>query len=400
MFSNSKRENFMNKIIKDSIAKNSGLFKDLAKKIYANPELGFEEEKACKWQIQILKKLGFKVENPFCGLKTAYKASKGFGKPEIAFLAEYDALPDIGHACGHNLIAPCSIAAGEALAQALNKEKKTASVIVFGTPAEEGKGGKLKMDAAKVFNNLDLVLMAHPAPSTSEWNGFLAIRRFVVEFFGLASHAAASPEKGLNALDATMFMFHGVNAMRQHILDESRMHGIVNNGGSAPNIIPDYSMSTFYLRAPTEKYLCEIVEKFKKIVSGAATMAGVKFKITEGEDSYKAGLVVQTLNDEFIKIAKDLGLKNIVPKVKEMGSSDFGNVSQRAPGLHCYFSSTKKDCPLHSIEFKKEASTEYAFDAMLKAAETIANLAWKFHVDKSFSNTVSSEFKENRKNCS
>ncbi|HPN84002.1 MAG TPA: M20 family metallopeptidase [Victivallales bacterium] len=389
----------MNANIKKTVSVNSKILKDLSLKIHSNPELCLEEFKACKWQLEILRKLGFKIQNPFCGMKTAYKAVKGKGKPAVAFLAEYDALPEIGHACGHNLIAPCSIAAAEAFYQELKRIGGSGSVIILGTPAEEGKGGKIRMVEEGAFDGIDLALMAHPDSKTSEWLGFLAIRRFFVEFFGLSAHAAAAPEKGLNALDATMLMFHAVNAMRQHVKDGSRMHGIVNNGGNAPNIIPEYSSSTFYLRAATEKNLKEIVSRFQDIVKGAALMTGVKFKITEDKDSYKAGLTIKALNDEFISAATDAGLKNIVSK-QGMGSSDFGDVSQVVPSLHAYFSVTDKQCPLHSKEFQKEAAKERAFEEMFKTAEILAGIAIKFQSNEAFRAKVSSEFKKNLKNCS
>ncbi len=390
----------MNNTIHESIRHNADILKDLSLKIHANPELGLEEKKACKWQIKVLRKLGFRIEHPFCGMDTAYKAVKGKGTPAVAFLAEYDALPEIGHACGHNLIAAASIAAAEAFAGALKEDGLDGSAIVFGTPAEEGKGGKIRMTAANAFKGADLVLMAHPAPYTSEWGGFLAIRRFNVEFFGKASHAAAAPDQGLNALDATMFLFHGVNAMRQHVKDSSRIHGIVTGGGAAPNIVPDYSSSCFYLRAPNEKYLRTIVAKFKDIAKGAALMAGVKYKLTEGEESYKAGLVVEALNREYTKIATELELDRIIPKSGEIGSSDFGNVSQAAPGLHCYFSICDKECPLHSRQFQTEAGSQRAMASMLKAAEAIANIGLKFVADKSFRREVQSEFRKNLENFS
>ncbi|HRR29618.1 MAG TPA: M20 family metallopeptidase, partial [Victivallales bacterium] len=369
------------------------------KKIHSNPELGFEEKKACKWQLEILKELGFKIENPFCGLDTAYKATKGKGKPNIAFLAEYDALPDIGHACGHNLIAPCSIAAAEALYKALEKSKIDGTVTLFGTPAEEGKGGKVKIAEKQGFKDIELFLMAHPSYVTSEYSGFLAIRRFFVEFFGKSSHASASPEEGLNALDAVTLLFAGINAMRQHFKDKTRIHGIINSGGSAPNIIPDYTSATFYLRSPTEKYLKVMIQKFRKIVEGAALMTGVKSKITEGKkDSYKAGLVVNALNRDYIELAREIGLEKITDKKDELGSSDFGNVSQIAPGLHAYFCACRENYPLHSKKFRDNAVKVFAIESMFKAAEAIANIGLKFCIDKKYREEIRTEFEKNKKN--
>jgi metal-dependent amidase/aminoacylase/carboxypeptidase family protein len=188
--------------------------------------------------------------------------------------------------------------------------------------------------------------------------------------------------------------------MRQHVKDSSRIHGIVTGGGVAPNIVPDYSSSCFYLRAPTEKYLRRIVAKFNDIAKGAGLMAGVKYKLTEGEDSYKAGLVVEALNREYTKIATELGIDRIMPKCEEIGSSDFGNVSQIAPGLHCYFSASDKECPLHSKQFQAEAGSQRALASMLKAAEAIANIGLKFIADESFRTEVQSEFRKNLENFS
>lgn len=387
----------MNRVIRESIEQLSPQIQDLALKIHSNPELGFEEEKAAAWQVSLLKKLAFKVETPFCGMKTAYKAVRGKSSPVIAFLAEYDALPEIGHACGHNLIAPSSIAAAYSLAEALAKEAISGTVIVFGTPAEEGKGGKLKICEKNAFDGVDFFLMAHPASITSGFGGFLAIRRFFVEFFGKSSHAAASPEEGLNALDAVVQLYNGISVMRQQLKDKSRIHGIINSGGVAPNIIPDYASMTFYLRAPTEKYLQKIISKFKNIVKGAAIMTGTNFKITEGAESYKAGLVVEGLNKKYLEFAVEAGLEKIIPNKEELGSSDFGNVSQLAPGLHAYFCATRSNYPLHSKDFRDDAAKQFALEAMIKAAEAIANLGLKLCSDKKFREEINSEFKENIK---
>nr|MCR4668148.1 amidohydrolase [Clostridia bacterium] len=224
--------------------------KELTMNIHDNPELGNQEFKAYAWQLELLKKYGFEIEEHFCGIPTAYKATY-LGKkpgPRIAMLAEYDALPKLGHGCGHNLI--CMMSVGSGIAMREYADEFGGEIYVIGTPAEETEGAKVHMSKEGAFDDMDVCMMAHPgSEDASSWNTIAMVCRSY-EFFGKTAHAAAAPEEGLNALDAVINMFNMVNALRQQTKDGVRIHGIISHGGEAPNIIPDYTRTLFYIRAP------------------------------------------------------------------------------------------------------------------------------------------------------
>jgi amidohydrolase len=207
---------------------------DLAERIHRHPETKFEEYKASQWLSEAAGAAGFRVEKPIGGLETAFRASySGSAEgPTIALLAEYDALPKLGHACGHNLIGTASL--GAALGLQAVMDKLPGSIQLIGTPGEEGGGGKVILAEAGVFDDVDVAMMFHPGRQTVLWKHALARRKLFIEFFGKSAHAAASPEKGINALDATIQTFQNINALRQHIEDSARIHGIIPHGGDAP----------------------------------------------------------------------------------------------------------------------------------------------------------------------
>ena len=233
----------------------------LALDIHDNPELGNQEFKACQWQTELLEKYGFCVERGFCGIPTSYRATyKGSGSgPRIGLLGEYDALPGLGHACGHNLI--CTMAVGSGIAMRDFADEFGGEIVVIGTPAEETAGAKVEMAKKGAFDDLDVAMMSHPAYADCDSINTNAIKCFQVEFFGRAAHAAAFPEDGINALDAMIQLFVGVGLLRQQTKDGTRIHGIIQDGGKAPNIIPDYTKALFYTRAPRFAYAMEIAEK-------------------------------------------------------------------------------------------------------------------------------------------
>lgn len=378
----------MGKKIPDVIAECGKTLINLALKIHGSPELGFEEYKACLWQTRLLKKWGFEVISPFSGLETAYFAKKGKGKPVFCFLAEYDALPEIGHACGHNLICSAALGAGKALSAVLDSEKRTGTVVIIGTPGEEGEGSKVKLVRENAFKDIDAVIMAHPASRTAIWNGCLAVKRYDISFHGKSSHASESPEKGKNALDAVMLMFQGVNAWRQHLPETCRIHGIVTNGGRAPNIIPEYASCNFYLRADDDSVLEEMQKRFFDIVRGASLMTGTKAEIKLSKEAYKAGRPNTPLNMEFFEAAKKLGMNPVIPSKSGRASTDFGDVSRVVPGTHVYFGISREKIPLHSAKFAKAAAGKYALAQMLKAAEAMARVGYRFFTDKKFRREV------------
>lgn len=345
--------------------------KELSEYIFENPELGYEEFKACKGHVELLKKHGFEVEEEYLGIKTAFKAVFDSGKegPSIAFLSEYDALPGIGHGCGHNLLGATNTGAGIALSKLIKDLK--GKVIVFGTPAEETSGAKVEMTDEGAFNDIDIAMEVHPGSKHNRSGASLAMQAIQFTFKGKTAHAAAAPEKGINALDAAINTFVNINALRQHIKSTARIHGIIKEGGKAANIVPDLAVAQFYVRATTKTYLNELVEKVKKCAEGAAIAAGAKLEITNYEASYDNLVTNETLSEVYCKRLKDMGAEEIHDARDSFGSLDVGNVSQIVPTIHPYFGICEEDIPAHTIEFAEATKTNMAYESM---TQTIGGL--------------------------
>ena len=307
----------------------------LALDIHDNPELGNQEFKACQWQTGLLEKYGFCVEKEFCGIPTSYKAVYKGSKPSprIGMLAEYDALPELGHACGHNLIATMSVGSGIAMREFA--DEFGGEIVVIGTPAEETAGAKVVMAKKGAFDDLDVAMMSHPAYVDFDSINTSAIKCFQVEFFGRASHAAASPEDGINALDAMIQLFVSVGLMRQQVKDRARIHGIIQEGGKAPNVIPDYTKALFYTRAQKFSYAMEIAERIYDAAKGAALATGCTYKIEDAEEDFKDTCSNMYLSDMMVgNMEKYLGHKFIKAHGEPItGSSDLGDVSYCCPAI-------------------------------------------------------------------
>jgi amidohydrolase len=348
---------------------------DLSKRIHRNPETKFEEHQASRWLSEAAEEAGFRVEKPIGGLDTAFRASyAGSGEgPTIAFLAEYDALPKLGHGCGHNLIGPASLGAALGLRTAMDDLAGTIQLI--GTPGEEGGGGKVILAEAGVFDEVDMAMMFHPSGRTILWKHALARRKLLIEFFGKAAHAAAFPEKGISALDATLLTFQNINALREHVVDSSRIHGIITHGGDAPNIVPDYSACLFYVRAMDDAYCDELLEKVKNCARGAALATGARVEM-DMQGAYKSLQPNLPLAQAFQNNLEALGWTfDDVDPAKGIGSTDLGDVSHITPSLHPYLSIGPKDLVGHSTEFTAAAASEKGFEAMMAAAKAMAATA-------------------------
>jgi len=256
--------------------------------IFDHPELKFEEVHAAQVLADELRKDGFSVEPGVAGLDTAILATHPQTSvgPTVAILGEYDALPEIGHACGHNLIAASAL--GASLALGAIKADLPGKLVFMGTPAEEGGGGKVIMIEAGLFDGVDAAMMFHPSSHTVVDRGSLAITEVKLEFTGKPAHASASPEKGINALDAVIQTFNGLNALRQHIKDGARIHGIITNGGAKPNIVPEVAAAEFYVRAPESDYRDELLEKLRRCAEGAALATGATLSFETIGHAYKA----------------------------------------------------------------------------------------------------------------
>jgi amidohydrolase len=352
----------------------------LSMRIHRRPEIKFEEYKASQWLSEAAEAAGFRVEKPIGGLETAFRASYSgsgegptVGKPTIAFLAEYDALPKLGHACGHNLIGTASLGAALGLREVM--DRLPGSVQLIGTPGEEGGGGKVILAEAGVFDDVDVAMMFHPGRQTVLWKHSLARRKLLIEFFGKSAHAAASPEKGINALDATIQTFQNINALREHIEDSARIHGIITHGGEAPNIVPDYSASLFYIRAMNDSYCDELLEKVKNCARGAAIATGARVEM-EMQGAYKSVRTNMPLAQTFKTNLEALGWEfDDVDPAKGIGSTDMGDVSHVTASIHPTLSIGPEDLVGHSTEFAEAAASEKGQQAMIAAAKALAATA-------------------------
>jgi len=348
----------------------------ISNRIHEEPELGHQEVKACALLVEVLKGHGYTVEVGVAGMKTAFVA-RGPKKdgPTVGVLAEYDALPGIGHACGHNLIAASAL--GAAIGLSAVAKKLPGNVVIYGTPAEEGvvpnAGGKVVM--LDEIANADAAIMVHPSNMWGSYGTSNARESFLVEFFGKSSHAGGSPEKGINALNGVIETFNGINALRQHINRDVRIHGIIKNGGASPNVVPDYASAHLYVRAPTMPMLEEYYGKVLNIIKGAELMTGAKSKVTRVANPYANSIPSKTFTDLFREEMAEIGVS--IPEEKEPrqggGSTDFGNVSQRIPALSAYVNIG--DVVLHSPEGASMTATPEAHDVMIKSSKALAGMA-------------------------
>lgn len=349
----------------------SGELEEIAKRIFDNPELKFEEYKAAEWLAEKLEEEGWEVEREVAGMETSFRAvhpEKSEG-PAIAFLCEYDALPQLGHGCGHNLIAAIGLGAGLGLAAA--KDELPGRIEVIGAPAEEGGGGKVELVDAGVFQDLDAAMMVHPSSRTLVGRGSLSIQEFKFDFYGESTHASAEPEKGINALDAAIATFNNINAFREHVKDGARIHGIILDGGEKPNIVPEHASAMFYVRAPEEEYMKELVERVKDCARAGALAAGAELEIERQGPGYKAMKPNPVLAERFKENLKAVG-EEMGESDGGMGSTDMGDVSQVLPAIHGYIDITDGDVPGHSWKFVEAADSEKGYRAMVKAAKVLA----------------------------
>ena len=355
-----------------------------------HPELSGAEYNSSKKIVNILKKYGFKVEMPFSGIQTAFKGSlKGEGKIKIAFLLEYDALPGIGHACGHCVSGSISILAG--LGFAINKDALLGELDLIGTPAEETNGAKVNMLKKGVFDNYDLVIMIHMANRNNIHSQLLVMDALEFTYIGKYSHAAAAPWEGRNALNGLQLMFHAIDMLRQHILPEARIHGVIIKGGEAPNIVPAKAVARFYVRATNRSYLDHLVEKVKDCARGAALATQTEVEIKYFENSFSE--IMPNIAGELLltQIYKELGLK-IDKEVAKIGSSDIGNVSKRCHVLHPTLAITEPGVELHTLEFSAEVKGEKAHQAIINGAKVLALAALKVFNDEVLQKKIIKDF--------
>lgn len=365
--------------------------------IYNNPEMGHKEFKAVKVLTEELSKHGFAVEKGIAGLETAFKGEyKGVREgPAVGILAEYDALP-MGHACGHNIIGAAAIGAGIALSKVMNQ--LPGKIIIYGTPAEETDGAKVTMCEKGVFDEIDMAMMIHPGDRNVVRNKSLAMDAIEFAYHGRAAHAAAAPHEGINALDGVIMLFNSINALRQQLKDDVRIHGIITEGGVAPNIIPEKAVARFYVRAAERSYLNEVVEKVMKCAEGAAISTGCRLEHRNFELSFDNLVTNTVLAEVFENNLRELG-EPLHEAREMMGSTDMGNVSHVVPAIHPYIAIGDKGLPGHTKEFLEAAGSSQGHKGLITGAKALAMTAVDILADPEIIKKAREEFKTTDFTC-
>ena len=368
---------------------------EMSDDIFDHPEIGMEEFHAQKVLTDWLEKEGFQVERGVVGVETAFKAvySHGTGGPNIGLLCEYDALPGIGHACGHHMQGPSILAAAKALKDADIKEPYT--ITVYGTPAEESVSGKIRMiQNGCTFEELDVALMMHGGPATQTDIKCLANAEYDLICHGKAAHAALKPEAGRSSLDAMCLAFHGMECLREHVTDDVRLHyNITDGGGTAANVVPSLTKAQVMVRANTVKAVKELMVRLEKIFQGAAMM-------TETTVEAKVGKILDNkipnlqLNDVLMKYARELQAPNCQPPRQRTGSTDFANVMHRVPGSCIRVAFVPDGTSSHSPEFIAAGKSQEAHRAVVFGAKILADTVLELIDDPAELASIQKEFRD------
>ncbi|UUC41113.1 M20 family metallopeptidase [Clostridioides difficile] len=341
----------------------------LCQSLYDEPEIALQEYKSAKKIAEFLREEGFDVEENLAGMATAFKATKKNGDgPKIAFIAEYDALPGNGHACGHHLIASMGVGAGIALSSILDTYKGEVSII--GTPAEETGDGKPYLIEHGVFDGYDAAMMIHPNSKTCVTPEIIAIGGLDFIFTGKASHAGAKPYNGINALDAVVLLYNNINALRQQLIDGTRIHGIILEAGTAANVIPDMGKVRLEIRAKEQNYFDEVVEKVKNCARGAAIATGCELEFYHFEPTCQGLNENKVLVDIFTKVMEEFGIYEDEQVL--LGSTDMGNLSQIMPCIHPLMKFSENGEELHTKEFLEASINSYAKDRVIDGIKILA----------------------------
>ena len=347
---------------------------ELSLRIHAHPELAFQEEQASAWLADYLEGHGFRVVRGICDLPTAFRAERGEGSPRVALLAEYDALAGIGHGCGHNIIGTASVAAG--IASSVAVEETGGTIVVIGTPAEEVYGGKVLMARRGAFDDLDAAMLCHPGSRNAVYAHALACAELQVEYFGKEAHASSRPEAGVNALDALIFAFNGIAALRQHIRGSARIHGIITDGGQAPNVVPGHAAGGFLVRAADEEYLEELKVRVIACLEAGALATGARMEYRWGEAQYAAMRTNSPLAEAYRSNLTAVGREVTDDESRRsMGSTDMGNVSALLPAIHPTIAIAPREVSAHSPEFARWAASEDGHRGLLDSAKALAMTA-------------------------
>ncbi|GAB3297185.1 M20 family metallopeptidase [Parasphingorhabdus pacifica] len=366
----------------------------LSRSLHAEPEEGYAEHRSVAKLAELLRRRGFEPDVGVGGLDTAVRADAGTGSPHVAVLAEYDALPGIGHGCGHNII--CAAGVGGFLGAAEVLSEVGGRVSLIGTPAEEGGGGKELLARAGVFDDVDAVVMLHPFSHDIAIHPFLGRRQVEVVFHGVAAHASAQPFMGRNALDAVVAMYQGVSALRQHMPSTDRVHGIITDGGQRPNVVPERAAALFYLRSPEPGSLRDLAQRVEGIAAGAASMTGCGVELRWGaQPDYLPIRHNETLAARWAGHQAGRGRESlprgVVPEYLT-GSTDLGNLSYRMPAIHPMIGLGDERLSLHTAEFAEAAGGAAGDRAVLDGAMGLAMTAVDYLADAELRGAAHAEF--------
>lgn len=360
--------------ILDYIENNKYDYVEISHRIHERPELGNEEIFASRTLIDKLKENDFDIETDIAGHATGFIATYDSGQegPVIGYLAEYDALPGLGHACGHNIIGTASVLAGSALKQVI--DRIGGKVVVLGCPAEEGgENGSAKASYVKagIIDDIDIALMIHPGNATYPTIDTLAVDVLDIKFYGKSAHASENADEALNALDAMISYFNGVAQLRQHIKKSQRVHGVILDGGKAANIIPDFTHARFYTRATTRKELDFLTEKVNQIASGAAIQTGCDYEFGPIQNGVNEFIKTPKLDELFEKYALEVG-EDVSHDDFGFGSTDTGNVSHIVPTIHPHVKIGSRNLVGHTHRFREAAASVHGDQALIHGAKIIA----------------------------
>ena len=374
-------------------------FWSLALKIHELAEVGSQEYKSSSLISEILRSHGFDVKIPYLDIPTAFRAEKKIGTsgPTIAFLAEYDALPGIGHACGHNLIASAAVFS----AIESSRKIRNGTIVVIGTPDEEGSGpysgSKIIMTRKGAFRDIDVVLGSHPGDTWSVGDQSLAVQDFVVTFTGYASHESGNPEKGRSALNGSILTYEAVNMMRQHVRRDANVviHAIISEGGKASNVTPERSVLNIGIRSSDTQYLSELISRFKRIVEGCAIASETTYTIEEGP-LFLTTKINKQLSNAIRDILISKGI-DVPPLEKTLamiptGSTDFANVTQVVPALELSYQIAERGTPWHSRLSLEAARSEWARKSLAIVIDTLSEFAKKYAENPSLREKIREDF--------
>lgn len=387
----------LKKDIDAAIESELGHFVDLALKIAERPELGLAEHETSRALVEALRGYGWEVEYPYFGMPTAFMGARGSGGPVVSFPAEYDALPEIGHACGHNVNGAISLLGGIALARA-TEGHVAGTIRVVGTPAEETNGAKVAMSAAGLFDDVDFAMMVHAGSEKAKpIYRALALQPIEFTFHGKTSHAAGAPWEGRNALNGAMLFIHALDMLRQHVRPETRMHWVIENGGEAANIIPDLAVVPCYFRSPDTNYLARVVEMVHDAAKGAAMATQTTVEHRQYETPFASFMPNPEAERLMCEVLDELGIAYHSTE-QWGGSTDMSDVSRRCPSIHLSMPITDAHTPAHTRDFAACAGDRACVERGLRdGARALARMGLIALTDEASRKAMKSDWEDQRK---